>query len=442
MPEKSTKRKSLSKKTRFEVFKRDKFTCNYCGQKAPDIVLHVDHIEPVSRGGGNDLLNLITSCFDCNSGKSDRKLNDNEVIKKQSKQLEHLQEKREQQEMMLEWKKSLLKIEDDAVEEAVNYLEEKISPYTLSKNSRQELKSHIKKYGIEEVFEAINISTTQYLKYESSGDLTMDSANFCIQKIGGILYNRNLSPIEKVLGRIRNDARNNFDYFNLKTASIILKSYVHALRKFWKYSDEQILNDLENELIPKLEEKRSWTQWKEFIEGWSQEIEKKKNNHISSDQGYEYTEEKFLEHLEYTKGFLSSDLTLLKYLLKPLLEKTKEVPEKVLYFILNNFLDETIALDEKVLKEITDQGHESAYISSYVCRSLKKYIDYLYSDVNNPNSELIFSLEGVIQEQLEETLLSYLWLPKNSVSPYCEKERSLLKEFLSKTLLKQDSISY
>ena len=48
-------RKSLSNKIRFEVFKRDNFTCQYCGRKAPEIVLNVDHIEPVSKGGTNDI---------------------------------------------------------------------------------------------------------------------------------------------------------------------------------------------------------------------------------------------------------------------------------------------------------------------------------------------------------------------------------------------------
>ena len=37
-------RKPIGKKMRFEVFKRDKFTCQYCGRKAPDVILEVDHI--------------------------------------------------------------------------------------------------------------------------------------------------------------------------------------------------------------------------------------------------------------------------------------------------------------------------------------------------------------------------------------------------------------
>lgn len=69
-------RKPLSKKLRFEVFKRDMFTCQYCGAKAPDVTLHVDHIMPVSSGGSNKITNLITACSDCNSGKGARLISD------------------------------------------------------------------------------------------------------------------------------------------------------------------------------------------------------------------------------------------------------------------------------------------------------------------------------------------------------------------------------
>lgn len=65
------KRKPVSKRTRFEVFKRDRFTCQYCGSKPPEVVLHLDHIVPVVEGGSNDTTNLVTSCQDCNLGKSD-----------------------------------------------------------------------------------------------------------------------------------------------------------------------------------------------------------------------------------------------------------------------------------------------------------------------------------------------------------------------------------
>lgn len=62
-------RKALSKRARFEVFKRDGFVCQYCGDHPPAVVLHVDHIIPVADGGTNDVDNLITACSGCNLGK-------------------------------------------------------------------------------------------------------------------------------------------------------------------------------------------------------------------------------------------------------------------------------------------------------------------------------------------------------------------------------------
>lgn len=60
---------SVSKKKRFDVFKRDGFTCQYCGRKPPEVVLQADHIDPVALGGGDEIENLLTACVDCNQGK-------------------------------------------------------------------------------------------------------------------------------------------------------------------------------------------------------------------------------------------------------------------------------------------------------------------------------------------------------------------------------------
>lgn len=67
-------RKALTKSLRFDVFKRDRFTCSYCGRTPPEVLLHVDHIIPVIDGGTNDPENLTTSCSDCNLGKGARSL--------------------------------------------------------------------------------------------------------------------------------------------------------------------------------------------------------------------------------------------------------------------------------------------------------------------------------------------------------------------------------
>jgi len=61
---------AVSKRTRFEVLKRDNHTCRYCGATVPDAVLTVDHVTPVALGGSDDPSNLVAACRDCNAGKS------------------------------------------------------------------------------------------------------------------------------------------------------------------------------------------------------------------------------------------------------------------------------------------------------------------------------------------------------------------------------------
>jgi len=60
-------------KLRFEILKRDNFTCQYCGRNVIEdgIKLQIDHIHPKSKGGINSRMNLITACSDCNIGKFD-----------------------------------------------------------------------------------------------------------------------------------------------------------------------------------------------------------------------------------------------------------------------------------------------------------------------------------------------------------------------------------
>ena len=54
---------------RWEILERDKFTCRYCGQFAPNVTLEVDHVTAVADNGSDVLENLVTSCRACNRGK-------------------------------------------------------------------------------------------------------------------------------------------------------------------------------------------------------------------------------------------------------------------------------------------------------------------------------------------------------------------------------------
>jgi len=188
-------RKPLSKKIRFEVFKRDSFTCQYCGKSAPDVVLEVDHINPVANGGDNDMFNLITSCKDCNRGKGKRTLSNNDELKIQKAKLDELNEKRVQMEMMVQWKKELQLFK----EEQINLIEELIIDKfdcSLSEHGRNNIGKWISKFGFDEVYTSTEISVGYYNDCETA-----------IVKIPGICYNRmvqkdnpKLASINKLIG--------------------------------------------------------------------------------------------------------------------------------------------------------------------------------------------------------------------------------------------------
>ncbi len=58
--------------TRFNVFLRDRFSCQYCGDGFPASSLTFDHVIPRSRGGRTTWENVVTACADCNMSKSNR----------------------------------------------------------------------------------------------------------------------------------------------------------------------------------------------------------------------------------------------------------------------------------------------------------------------------------------------------------------------------------
>jgi len=61
---------AVSKRLRFEILRRDNHQCRYCGARAPETPLTVDHVVPAALGGGDEPSNLVAACRDCNAGKS------------------------------------------------------------------------------------------------------------------------------------------------------------------------------------------------------------------------------------------------------------------------------------------------------------------------------------------------------------------------------------
>ncbi len=58
------------KLTRLEVFKRDQYTCQYCGRETRQLTL--DHVIPRYRGGQHTWENVVSACVPCNRRKACR----------------------------------------------------------------------------------------------------------------------------------------------------------------------------------------------------------------------------------------------------------------------------------------------------------------------------------------------------------------------------------
>jgi hypothetical protein len=107
---------AIGKRLRFEVLKRDGFRCRYCGASPVGALLQLDHVVPQSKGGTDDAANLVTACRDCNSGKSDVRLEESRLPTVTP--AEQLQEQAEQIRAYLEVQREV----DEAKLEIADYL--------------------------------------------------------------------------------------------------------------------------------------------------------------------------------------------------------------------------------------------------------------------------------------------------------------------------------
>jgi 5-methylcytosine-specific restriction endonuclease McrA len=66
------RRRENSGMKRLRIYMRDKFRCQYCGEKRNPADLTLDHIFPRSRGGDNTPVNIVAACLACNNRKGSR----------------------------------------------------------------------------------------------------------------------------------------------------------------------------------------------------------------------------------------------------------------------------------------------------------------------------------------------------------------------------------
>jgi hypothetical protein len=247
------KRKAISQTLRFEVFKRDLFTCQYCGKRAPDVVLEVDHIKPVSKGGSNAIENLVSACKECNRGKGARKLSDLSEVEKSRQQLEELQERKNMVDLICQWKEEFEDLSNymvDKVEDRFFELSE-IEGRRFTGNFRNRVARAIESVGFKIVLEAVDIAVNQYV--EVGNDNTIGEGTSKLLGIARNLHRYSLNPIEKDKSFTYNKAKKKFrgyprssEFFNHEVFDLINEeNYVEVIRALDMSNDwEEFLEEL------------------------------------------------------------------------------------------------------------------------------------------------------------------------------------------------------
>lgn len=156
----------ISKRVRFDVLKRDGFQCLYCGRKPPEVVLEVDHIIPRCKGGKDSMVNLLSSCQDCNRGKSGIPLN---CIP--NAHLPSLEERKERLEQLTELARVAIEEQNlavatiDSIEDFWTRLDKRQSEFSIiSSEFRPAVRRFLHYIPPEEITDAITIAFNSMIR--------------------------------------------------------------------------------------------------------------------------------------------------------------------------------------------------------------------------------------------------------------------------------------
>lgn len=198
----------MNKKLRFEVFKRDNFTCKYCGRIPPVAILEVDHIIPVCEGGKDDMSNYLTACFDCNRGKGKIPLSRVGDKVNYSEETDKLEEGKLQLAEYRKFLKQAAKRLEKQIEEVEDFWDEKIDyRFSLSDHGKESIKKFLKFFPPEKIKEALEIACNKFPQ------INEESSNRRFKYMCGILQNWKVDLTGDTSSR---DLRDVISYWNRK----------------------------------------------------------------------------------------------------------------------------------------------------------------------------------------------------------------------------------
>jgi hypothetical protein len=144
---------AISKRLRFEVFKRDGFRCRYCGAGVIEVTLHCDHVVPESKGGPTVAENLVTACQPCNLGKSNVGLDERKLSP--SVDVEDAKEHAAQIREYLKIQKQIGSAKNELEDLALQHWQKRMGEWHYSLPNY--IHAPLKDFGLSKVMEAIDI---------------------------------------------------------------------------------------------------------------------------------------------------------------------------------------------------------------------------------------------------------------------------------------------
>lgn len=281
-------------------------------------------------------------------------------------------------------------------EQLVNFIENRVKPFKINERAKSKLATLLIDFSLDFLKECIEISFSKYIRYDEKGQIEEKSFNEFFNKIGGIAHNRSLKPVEREISHILNVGGTAFSYWNCGTAALIVKKYVNELRKS-NWTEERILQDLKSEVMPLFKTCYNWSQWRDIIEGWIDDMVSGQNSKSSQILSHSsIIPNELVDHLQrnvkqlcfqinasYENNLFDCTAVIVRRLLEILLIETftkngleNEIKsENGFYITLDKIIDkiETFksirfsATTKKDLKDIKNIGNFSAHKIWYNC---------------------------------------------------------------------------
>lgn len=409
---------SISPSLRRLILERDEFTCTECGQQVPKVLLYIDKIlspetEEAFAGQPEEdkYTCLCESCYKQAHGHL------------QFKAATRTAERRQQLEMMVEWRRENRSLTSDTNAYLIDYINGKIEPYSLTKQGAQNVRKAVRKSNFTTALDAIDETFDHYVTYDKGENINKASVDEFLSKIGGYLYINSLPPVEKEMYHILNSCKSRFRWWDQQTAKGLVLNYIDALRE-QGWSEDRILEDLKTELLRASNEQRNWSQWTDLLEKWTSDIRgwSKNKRQVQDESGkYSVPDEYMNRNEDISITVASERFVTFKYLYETSGFSNPSRWRRVLRY-----------LDDELYRFLIDQRNEFASkkgipIEKPIADAMDGYLDGKHmlhlmleddEDYGAGNEDMPTGVKTYFFEELFVTILrdmfSYFYLPSTN----------------------------